>query len=88
MNLCAIFFGRAAPARSTSSDVHGSDLELRIIEQREVDLPAHGRYVSLVEKELGGMSPAIAVLGLLMREGQYVVGSLANGAKDGAVLRR
>jgi hypothetical protein len=32
------------------------------------------------------MSPAIAVLGLLLRESQHVVCSVANGAQDGAAL--
>jgi hypothetical protein len=35
-----------------------------------------------VEQEFGGMSPAIAVLGPLMRQRENVVGSLANGAQD------
>jgi len=42
----------------------------------------------LLDQELGGTAPAIAVLGPLMREGQHVVRSIANGAQDGAVLDR
>ena len=34
------------------------------------------------------MTPARAVLGLLLWEGQDVVGSLANGAQDSTVLGR
>jgi hypothetical protein len=42
---------------------------LASVEERQVDLPAHGGHIGLVEEELGGMAPAIAVLGLLLREG-------------------
>src|SRR4030081_3434295 len=46
-------------------DLEGrSDVELRIIEQRKVNLPAHRGNVGLVEEELGGMAPALAELGL------------------------
>jgi hypothetical protein len=67
---------------------HGPDIELRIIEQRKVNLPAHRGNVGLVEEELGGTSPALAELGLLMRERQHVIGSLADRAQDAAVLGR
>jgi hypothetical protein len=46
------------------SSGHRIEVELRIIKQRKVDLVAH----RLVKEELGSMAPAIAVLGLLLRE--------------------
>ena len=75
-----------AGGRKTSA--HGPEVELSIIEQREVDLVAHRGNIGLVEQEIGGMSPALAVLGPLMRQRDNVVGSLANGAQDGAALDR
>jgi len=51
-----------------------------------VDLVAHRGNVGLVKEELGSVAPAIAVLGLLLREGQHVVGCIANSAQDGPVL--
>jgi hypothetical protein len=53
-----------------------------------VDLVAHRGNVGLVKEELGSVAPAIAVLGLLLREGQHVVGCIANSAQDGPVLYR
>jgi hypothetical protein len=47
-----------------------------------VDLSAHGSNVGLVEEEPRGMAPAIAVLGPIRREGQPVVGCIANRAQD------
>jgi len=47
---------------------------------------AHRGNVGLVKEELGSVAPAIAVLGLLLREGQHVVGCIANSAQDGPVL--
>jgi hypothetical protein len=48
--------------------------------ERKVDLVAHRGNVGLVKEELGSVAPAIAVLGLLLREGQHVVGCIANRA--------
>jgi hypothetical protein len=62
--------------------------ELRIIEQRKVDLVAHRGNVGLVEEEPGGMAPTLTELGLLLWEGQDVIGSLAYGAQDGPALGR
>jgi hypothetical protein len=50
-------------------------ISARIIEQRKVDLVAHRGNIGLVEQEFGGMSPALAVLGPLMRQRDNVVGS-------------
>ena len=69
-------------SRAEGSCLHRSDIELRIIKQREVDLVAHRGNIGLVEQEFGGMSPALAVLGPLMRQRDNVVGSLANGAQN------
>ena len=44
---------------------------------------AHRGNVGLVKEELGSVAPAIAVLGLLLREG-----CIANRAQDGPVLDR
>jgi hypothetical protein len=49
---------------------------------------AHRGNVGLVEEELGSATPAIAVLGTIRREGQHVVGSVANGPQDGSALGR
>jgi hypothetical protein len=73
----AIHLSAALEWRSSG---HRIEVELRIIKQRKVDLVAHRGNVGPVKKELGGMSPAIAVLGLLLREGQHVVGCIANRA--------
>jgi hypothetical protein len=43
---------------------HGPEIELGIVKQCQVDLPAHRGNVGLVEEELGGMAPAIAALGV------------------------
>jgi len=72
-----------AGGRKTSA--HGPEVELSIIEQREVDLVAHRGNIG--KEELGSVAPAIAVLGLLLREGQHV-GCIANRAQDGPVLDR
>ena len=58
------------------------------MEQRKVNLPAYVGRVGLVEEEPRSVPPAIAVLGPIMRERGDVVGSVANGAQDGAVLGR
>ena len=50
-----------AHASPSSRRVHRPDVELRVIEQRQVHLPAHRGNVGLVEEELGGMSPAVAL---------------------------
>jgi hypothetical protein len=52
-----------------------------------VHLPAHRGNIGLVEEELGG-APALAELSPFGREREDVVGSLANGAQDGAILSR
>jgi hypothetical protein len=44
--------------------------------------------VSLVEEELGSVPPALAALSVLRGEGQDVVGSITDGAQDGAILGR
>ena len=67
-----------AGGRKTSA--HGPEVELSIIEQREVDLVAHRGNIGLVEQEFGGMAPAIAVFGPLMRQREDVVGCIANRA--------
>jgi len=46
--------------------LHRPEVELRIIEQRKVDLVAHRGNVGLVEDQLGGAAPAIAQLGALI----------------------
>ena len=67
-------------SRAGGSCLHRPDIELRIIKQRKVDLVAHRGNVGLVKEELGSVAPAIAVLGLLLRDGQHVVGCIANRA--------
>jgi hypothetical protein len=62
------------------SCTHSSNIELRIVEQRKMNLSAHVGNVALVEEEPRGMAPAIAVLDPIRRECQHVVRSLANGA--------
>jgi hypothetical protein len=42
-----------AGGRKTSA--HGPEVELSIIEQREVDLVAHRGNIGLVKEELGGL---------------------------------
>jgi len=75
------------PAREVHAFI-APDIELSIIEQRKVDLVAHRGNIGLVEQEIGGMSPALAVLGPLMRQRDNVVGSLANGAQNRPALDR
>ena len=60
--------------------VHGPDVEIAIIEQRQVNLLAHRGRVSLVEQELGRAAPAIAALGV--RQLQHVVCGLTNRAQE------
>jgi hypothetical protein len=61
---------------------HGSQIQPSFVEQRQVHLTAYRGNVGLVEEELGGMAPALAERGLLMREGEYVVCSLTNGCAE------
>ena len=51
--------------------LHGLEVELRVIEQRQLHLLAHRGHVSLVEQKLGRAAPAIAALGV--RQFQRVV---------------
>jgi hypothetical protein len=75
-------------AGGSKTSEHGPEVELSIIEQREVDLVAHRGNIGLVEQELGGMSPALAMLGPLITQRDNVVGSLANGAQNRPALDR
>jgi hypothetical protein len=58
------------------SSVHRSNVQGGIVEEREMDLPAHRGDVGLLEQELGGPPPPIALLGLI--EGQHVGGRIAD----------
>ena len=51
--------------------LHGLEVELRVIEQRQLHLLAHRGHVSLAEQKLGRAAPAIAALGV--RQFQRVV---------------
>ena len=66
--------------------LHGLEVELRVIEQRQLHLLAHRRHVSLVEQKLGRAAPAIAALGV--RQFQHVVCGLTNRAQDGTAPDR
>ena len=44
--------------------LHGLEVELRVIEQRQLHLLAHRGHVSLAEQKLGRAAPAIAALGV------------------------
>ena len=66
--------------------LHGLEVELRVIEQRQLHLLAHHRHVSLVEQKLGRAAPAIAALGV--RHSKHVVCGLTNRAQDGTAPDR
>jgi hypothetical protein len=73
--------------------LHSLEVELRVIEQRQLHLLAHRGHVSLVEQKLGRAAPAIAALGV--RQFQHVVCGLTNRAQAapdrerlGELLRR
>jgi hypothetical protein len=51
---------------------HRPDVERRIIEQRQMHLPAHGGNVGLVEDQFGGTAPARAELRVVLREGKHL----------------
>jgi hypothetical protein len=61
----AIHLSAALEWRSSG---HRFDVEIGIIEQRKVNLPAHVGNVSLVEQQLGCTPPALATLCLLVRQ--------------------
>ena len=66
--------------------LHGLEVELRVIEQRQLHLLVHRGHVSLVEQKLGRAAPAIAALGV--RQFQHVVCGLTNRAQDGTAPDR
>ena len=51
---------------------HRFDVELRIIEQRQMDLMAHCRNVGLIEYQLGGLPPALAQFAASERQRQHI----------------
>jgi hypothetical protein len=51
---------------------HRFDVELRIIEQRQMDLMAHRRNVGLIEYQLGGLPPALAQFAASERQRQHI----------------
>jgi hypothetical protein len=67
---------------------HRFDVELRIIEQRQMDLMAHCRNVGLIEYQLGGLPPALAAFAASGRQRQHVVGGLTDRSQDAPVLGR
>ena len=79
-------FANVFPARKVHAFI--APISSCIIKQRKVDLVAHRGNVCLIEEKLNGSAPAIALHGLLLREGQHVVGCIANRAQDGPVLDR
>jgi hypothetical protein len=64
----------------------GLEVELRVIEQRQLHLLAHRGHVSLVEQKLGRAAPAIAAPGV--QQLQHVVCGLTNRAQDGTAPDR
>jgi len=58
---------------------HRFDVELRIIEQRQMDLMAHRRNVGLIEYQLGGLPPALAQFAASERQRQHIRGRLPRG---------
>ena len=68
-----------AGKKSLSKDAMGDlscgiafDVELRIIEQRQMDLMAHCRNVGLIEYQLGGLPPALAQFAASERQRQHI----------------
>jgi hypothetical protein len=60
---------------------YGPDIDLGVMEQRQMALPAHRGHVGLLEEELGGMAPTVAAFGV--RQLQPVVGDLTNSVRTG-----
>jgi hypothetical protein len=74
--------------RIRGSWVHGSDVELDIIEQRKMDLLAHRIDIGLGEEELDGIPPACTGFGLVLRHRQHIGRNAPDGAQDRAVSDR
>jgi hypothetical protein len=66
---------------------HGLDVEGGIVEEREMDLPAHRGNVGLLKNQLGRLKPPRATVA---RGGHcdHVGAGICDGAQDAAVLGR
>ena len=60
---------------------HRPDVELRIIEQRQMNLPAHRGDVGLLDDQLGSAPPASAQVNAIFRQSEHVVARIRDRAQ-------